>query len=66
MNTTMQIAGRKGTERRNSKYRGLGAGVCLECLRNSRESGISRIRGEGGIRDEDEDIASVQIIMMTK
>lgn len=62
----MQIAGRKGTARRNSKYRGLGAGVCLECLRNSRESGITRIRGEGGIRDEDEDIASVQITMMTK
>lgn len=66
MNTTMQIAGRKGIGRRNSKYKGLGAGACLECLRNSRQSGISRIRGEGGIKDEDEEIARVQIIMRTK
>lgn len=60
MNTTMQIAGRKGTGRRNSKYKGLGEGACLECLRSSRESGITRIRGE------DEEIARVQIIMRTK
>lgn len=36
----------------NSKSKGPGAGACLECLRNSKESGITRTGGQGVTRHE--------------
>lgn len=43
----MLISGRKGIDRGNSKYKGLKARTRLECLRNSKESGITRTGGGG-------------------
>lgn len=53
-------------QREQSKYKSFEAGASLECLRNRKESGITRTRGGGVMGDKEEEIARGLIIIRTK